>query len=345
MANYFKRVQEMTPTRFWINNVTREEAHLAIENGAMGCTQNPSYAWKMLSHGKEGQYAKKVMQQVLDTTVDDDEAVLALQRELVREIAKIFLPMYEKSYGKNGYVSIQGDPFKEDAESIVKYARFNREAGANIMAKIPVTEEGLKAIKILAAEGVPINATECMAVGQVLNVCKVYQEATKDLKNPAPIYFSLITGIFDEYMHNYVREQGIDIREDVLRQAGISVAKKVHALVKNAKYPCGFISGGARSLCHFTDMVGADAAVTINWVGTADRLLELDAPVTCNFMQQTPFAVEDELIEKLEDYRRAYFIHGIRPEEYENYGPVVLFRSSFEKAWVKAREEIKAARK
>ena len=35
---YFHRVHAQTPTRFWINNVTREQAHLAIEAGAVGCT-------------------------------------------------------------------------------------------------------------------------------------------------------------------------------------------------------------------------------------------------------------------------------------------------------------------
>ena len=50
MSDYFKRVQAKTRTQFWINNVTEEEAHLAIENGAVGCTQNPSYGYKMLVH-------------------------------------------------------------------------------------------------------------------------------------------------------------------------------------------------------------------------------------------------------------------------------------------------------
>ena len=52
MNDYFKRVSKHTATRFWINNVTREEADLALEAGAVGCTQNPSYTWKMLSPKK-----------------------------------------------------------------------------------------------------------------------------------------------------------------------------------------------------------------------------------------------------------------------------------------------------
>ena len=33
-------------------------------------------------------------------------------------------------------------------------------------------------------------------------------------------------------------------------------------------------------------------------------------------------------------------IHGLTPDQYEDFGPVVLFRSSFEKAWKSATEQI-----
>lgn len=341
---YFKRVTDQTPTRFWINNVTAKEADMALEEGAVGCTQNPSYTWKMLNGSEDETYAKQRLQEILNVEPDDNKALMMLQRELVGRIATHFMPLYEKTNGKFGYVSIQGDPLKEDAETIIRTARFNREAGANIMAKIPVTEEGIKAIRVLVREKVPINATECMAVRQVLDVCQAYEEETAGMKDPAPIYFSLITGIYDEHIKSYVKEHDIDISSDAVWQAGISIAKKVHALVNERKYNAGFISGGARGLHHFTEMVGANASVTINWHGTADKLLEQDAPVVQRFLQPTPYSIEDELVEKLEPYRKAYFINAITPEEYENFGPVVLFRSQFESAWKNAINYIREKR-
>lgn len=340
---YFKRVSEQTATRFWINNVTRDQAKWALDAGAIGCTQNPSYAWKMLT-GPDAEHAKELMREIMAKEKDDTWVEVCLQRELVGEVAKEFLPLYEASGKKHGYVSIQGDPFHEDVETIVNCARFNREIAPNIMAKVPVTPEGLAAIRILAAEGVPINATECMAVRQVIDACEAYVDATRDLKDPAPMYFSLITGIYDQYLAGLVKKEGIDVSPDALWQAGMSIAKKVHEIVKQRKYPCGFIGGGARGLHHFTEMVGADANITINWVGTADKLLELDQPVVSRFFQPTPFLVEDELVEKLEDYRKAYFINAIEPSEYEDFGPVVLFRSSFEDSWKKTLDLIAAER-
>ncbi len=336
--DYFKRVSSQTPTRFWINNVTREQAHLAIDAGAVGCTQNPSYTYKMLTSDdeEERKYVYEKMDEIIKTEPDDDEVEVKLQRDLVKEIAEIFMPLYEESNGKQGFVSIQGSPFKENVDDIIRYAEYNTSASPNIIAKIPVTKEGLKAIEYVAREGIAINATEVMGVSQVVSVCETYMNATKDMKNPPPIFFSHITGIYDQYLQQVVKEQNIDISPDVLWQAGMSIAKKAYHIVKERKYPVGFIGGGARGLHHFTEMVGADAAVTINWSGTADKLIAEDPPVVQRFLMPYPESVIDELCEKIEDYRRGYFINGLSVDEYEDFGPVVLFRSSFEDAWKNA---------
>ena len=341
---YFHRVKEQTATRFWINNVTKEEAHLAIDAGAIGCTQNPAYTWKMLCRDEVRPEADERIREYIRQGLDSNDIQVHLQRDLVGDIAKIFLPMYEESEGKNGYVSIQGDPFHEDAETIVRYAKFNHEAAPNIMAKIPVTEEGLVAIAEVAALGIPINATEVMAVRQALDVCEVYEKATKGMKHKAPIYFSHITGIFDEYLKKQVEAEGIDISPDALWQAGMAIARKTYSMAKLRNPEVGFIGGGARGLQHFTEMVGADANITINWKGTADKLIEQDPPVVQRFFTPVPDSVLEELCQKLPDFRKGYFVYDIRPEEYEDFGPVKLFRSSFETAWENALQHIDALR-
>lgn len=344
--NYFHRVAQQTATEFWINNVTREEAQLAINEGALGCTQNPSYVWKMLNDETEGGYTGQILQDILKKMPNslENDIQVALQRELVGKIAEIFYPMFASSNGRSGYVSIQGNPFMEDAESIIKYAVYNYEAGANIMCKIPATKDGLEAIAYIASKGIAINATEVMAVRQALDVCEIYENATKGMKNRAPIYFSHITGIFDEYLAKTVQKENTDVSQDYLWQAGMAVAKKIYQIVQDKKYPVGFIGGGARGLHHFTEMVGAKASITINWKGTTDQLIETNPPVVQRFFTPVPSAVTDELSDKLEDFRKAYEINGISQEEYENFGPVVLFRESFENAWENANQYIKKSR-
>lgn len=342
--DYFHRVTAHTPTRFWINNVTRDEADIAMDAGAVGCTQNPSYVYKMLKHDLEKEYAFGILDKVLVETDDNDLAQETLQRELVRGVAVRFLPLWEKSNGKYGYVSIQGNPFKEDVENLIRNARFNREAGPNIMCKIPATEDGLEAIEVLMSEGSPINATEVMGVRQAMDVCDVYDKVASKMKNPPPVYISHITGIYDEYLAKYVNDIGIDISSDTLWQAGMIIARKVRRLMDERNSGVGFIGGGARGLHHYTEMVGADCCVTINWKGTAEELIKLDMPVVDRFHMQTADSVLDELLEKVDDFKRGWMINGLKPSEYEEFGPVVLFRESFESAWSGAVDLIEKRR-
>ena len=343
--SYFKRVAQFTQTKFWINNVTPEEAQLAIDNGAVGCTQNPSYTYKMLVHPKGKEHALELLDKALDQSDDDNQVQVILQRELVKEVAKVFLPIYEASKGKRGYVSIQGDPIQEDEKTITDHAIFNREAGVNIMAKIPAIPEGLNAIRTLLPQGCPVNVTEIMGMAQVRDVVELYAEAEKKISSVPVTCYSVITGIFDEYLNNYVVGKKINISHDILWQAGMVVAKKAYEYVKNRGSAIEYIGGGARGLHHFTEMVGADANITINWVGTAENLIKENPLVVERFRMPTPEYVLDELLEKVDEFKKAFMINELQPEEYEDYGPVVLFRDSFVTAWTKANDIIAERRK
>ncbi len=332
--SYFKKVQELTPTRFWINNVTRRQAKMSIEKGAVGCTQNPSYVYKMLTttDADEQKYVTDILKELIHLGTPEEVEVL-LQKRLIENVAEIFMPQYEETFGKAGFVSIQGDPFKEDTDSIIKFALSNTEKFPNLMAKIPCTKEGLEAIEYLIEKRIPINVTEVMSTAQAMDTCEVYYKGIKGLKNPAPLYISHIPGIFDDYITAEVKRANIDISPDVVWEAGISVAKKVEEMV-NEKYPeIGLISGGCRGVHHFTEMVGSRSCVTINWEGTADILLEQNPKIVQNFKRPVAHSVIDELCTKINTYHQAYFRNALRAEEYEEFGPVVLFRVAFEEAW------------
>ena len=339
---YFHRVAAQTPTRFWINNVTRKEAELAIAAGATGCTQNPSYSYKLMKMDGEKEYVFDTLKKIMEREKDDGEALAHLQKALVSRIAEIFLPIHEKSNGRLGFVSIQGDPLNEDADTIVRLARFNREnAPPNVMAKIPATPNGLEAMHAVLREGIPVNATEVFCMRQALDVCEVYHRATEGMANPPLIYYSHIAGIFDEYMARYVRDNNLDVCPDALRQGGLAVARKIQSVLDDKGFAdVGFISGGARGLHHFTDWVGSRACVTINWLGTAEELVKLNPPVIHTFRAPTPDIVIEELVEKVDVFRKAYFTHAIEPHEYEEFGPVELFRSMFVDSWKGALAEI-----
>jgi transaldolase len=318
----------------WINNATVEQARLAIAAGAVGCTNNPAYAWKMIESDPEN--TVPVLDRLLAQSGDDSEVLVLLQKALADRIASEFLPIFERSRGKLGYVTVQGDPFRETRGAILRQARLNRAGAPNIMAKIPVIPEGLAAIEILAGEGVPLCCTEVMAVRQAADAAGAFALGAAGRERPAACVIAHIAGIYDEYLQSRAQKEGAAVEPDILWQAGVAVAKKVHALIHERGWAVGFLSGGARGLHHFTELVGSEGAVTINWAGCADALLRQDPPVICQFARPTPMFVLDELARRIPDFRRGYELGGIEPAEYESFGPVVLFRGMFEQAWQKA---------
>ncbi len=82
-------------------------------------------------------------------------------------------------------------------------------------------------------------------------------------------------------------------------------------------------------------MMGGKVCCTINWEGTADQLIKQNPPVVYRLFNPVPQKVIDELIEKLPDFKRGYQEDGLEIEEFENFGPVRLFRSSFIKSWMR----------
>jgi len=343
---YFIRVNKLSPTKFWINNPTRAEADLALAAGATGCTLNPSYTQKMLDHPEEGSYALGILDKTLAQVKDDVKAVAEFQRRMAEAICRKFLPLFESSGREMGYVSIQGDPILEhDSQVIIDEARENRKVAPNVCCKIPLTASGLKALETLIPEDTPINATEIFAVTQGVDLGELYERLVPKGKKTPKVWYSHIAGIYDDFLGNYVKENRVDIAPDLLAQAGLAVSRKLYNIVKERGYRIAFIGGGARQTYHFTELVGGDVNITINWKGTADKLLEADQPVVWRMFNPVPDQVIEELKKKLPDFKVGYEEKGITAEEYEEFGPVELFRSSFVKSWKRVLEIIKERRK
>lgn len=342
---YFKRVTAQSPTMFWINNPTQPQAEVALTHGALGCTNNPSYTQKMLDHPDYSDYAYGVLDGVLREIDDDRKAAIEFQARMVKPIADQFMPLFKESGGQHGFVSIQGDPFADDVTSeIIEQALDNRQVSPNICCKIPLTEPGLAAIEQLIPMNVPINSTEIFGVSQMVALAETYEKVARASGVFPMMYMSHIAGIYDDYLRNYVVEHDIQMSPDVLHQAGLAVARKVYRLMTERAYKCIFIAGGARGLHHFTEMVGGKVCVTINWEGTADKLIEQNPPVVYRLFNPVPDKVIDELMEKLPDFRKGYLEDGLSIEEFECFGPVQLFKSAFTDSWGRVLKIIKDRR-
>jgi transaldolase len=343
--SYFIRVSQQSPTEFWINNPTREQADLALSHGASGCTNNPSYSQKMIDHPIEGPYALKILGETLRDIKNEEDVIAEFQRRLVKPICEKFLPLFHQNAERKGFVSIQGDPIHdEDPDVIIREALKNRQLSPNICCKIPTTQSGLQAMEYLVSQDVPLNATEIFGIRQAVVLCETYQRASKKYGKTPPLYISHIAGIYDDYLQDVVIKEKIEISSDVLWQAGLAVARKLYQIMEDRHLPGVFIAGGARGLHHFTEMVGGKVCCTINWEGTADQLIEKDPPVVYRLFNPVPQKVIDELMEKLPDFKRGYLEDGLEIEEFEDFGPVNLFRSAFIKSWNRVTNLIKEYR-
>ena len=332
--DYFIRVKKQSPTRLWINNPTPEEAQKAIDAGAISCTTNPTFCMKILTNESEYSNVISIIDGIIKEEDNDSKAADLVQQRLAKKIMDIFLKVYEKNPGQQGFVSIQGNPLADDdTDHIVNEALQYKKLGKNFIVKIPVTKAGIEALEILITKDIPIIATEVMAISQAVCVCEMYKRISKKFKKYPPFYVTHITGIFDEHLQNIVKQDSISIPPDILWQAGCIVARKQYKILKERSYPGIMLGGGARGLHHFTEMVGSDMHITINWKGTADKLIELDPPVVYRMFNPASQQVVDELLEKIPDFKKAYLEDGLKLEEFKDFGPVNLFRTQFINGW------------
>jgi len=341
-AEYFHRLNQETPTRFWVNNPSGADMERSIAAGAINCTTNPAYCSKLLASDTD--YIHGVIDEVIRETNDNEEAAVLVYQRAGKRVIDRFMPLYEKSEGGYGYVTMQDDPREDrDTEAIVRCVLSNRELGPNYMAKIPVIKGGLEAIEACVEENIPICATEVFSITQAVHMCELYRQAAQRTGNHPPFYVTHITGIFDEYLGKVVKREGIEISPVVLAQAGCAVARKEYRLLKERGYETTMLGGGARGTHHFTEMVGGDVHITINW-STAQEIIDAGTPVASRMGVETPQAVIDELSDKLVDFRKAYYENELSVDEFAGYGPVQLFRNAFLKGWYLLLAEIPARR-
>ncbi|MCX7950060.1 MAG: hypothetical protein N2509_08105 [Treponemataceae bacterium] len=341
---YFHRVHQETPTRLWINNPSASDMENALAAGANNCTPNPSYCSKLLQ--SEPAYIKAVIRDTVRAhpSLSTDQLAIEVIKTVSKRILERFYPLYQSSKGLQGYVTIQDDPRKDyDAEHTVQAHLEFAKLGKNFMAKIPVIAGGCEAIEELVERNIPVCATEIFSIAQALDICQRYQRASQKSGNRPPFYVTHITGILDQYFAEVVKSEKISLDPSILSQAGTIIARKEYRLLKERKLPGTLLGGGARNLTHFTEFVGGDFHITINW-STAEELIQKDPPVEKRIDTPTPQEVVEELSAKLPGFHRAYEEDGMKLEEFADFGPVMLFKTMFLNGYIRLLDEIAETR-
>ncbi len=129
------------------------------EDDLRGLTSNPTIFEKAIG-GSEDYDAQ--LRTLASQGKSRDEIYDELVIEDIGNAADVFRPVYEKTDGEDGFVSLEVSPFlAKDTNGTVSEAKrlFARLGRPNVMIKIPATPEGIPAIEESIASGININVT------------------------------------------------------------------------------------------------------------------------------------------------------------------------------------------
>lgn len=160
-----------------------------IEDGLSGVTSNPTIFDKALAGGSD-------YDQALGALIGNDpgaptEAIYeALAVEDIRMAADILAPVYERTAGADGFVSLEVSPhLAADTDGTVDEAKrlWRAVDRPNVMIKVPATPEGTPALATLIGEGINVNATLMFSLGHYEAVAGAYIEGLGRAADPASV--------------------------------------------------------------------------------------------------------------------------------------------------------------
>jgi len=145
-----------------------------------GLTSNPSIFEKAIigSSDYDKDIAKFAKKEADNAAIFFDLAITDIQRA-----ADIFKPVFEKTNGKDGFVSLEVSPYlARDTEGTIRQARdlWKRVNRENVMIKIPGTKEGLAAIRKCLIEGININITLLFGLPRYREITEAFMGGLED---------------------------------------------------------------------------------------------------------------------------------------------------------------------
>jgi transaldolase / glucose-6-phosphate isomerase len=170
----------------WYDNIQRKllvngELNAMIERGDIrGVTSNPTIFQNAIA--KTNDYDAALIP-LAWAGWDAEKIFWQLAVEDIQEACDLFKPLYEKTRGGDGYVSIEVSPLlARDTEGTIKQAQelWERVNRPNLMVKIPATREGIPAIRASIAAGININVTLIFSLARYTEVMDAYLAGLED---------------------------------------------------------------------------------------------------------------------------------------------------------------------
>jgi transaldolase len=163
----------------WLDNITRKMLEAGQITGYIdddsvtGLTSNPSIFDKAI---ESGDYDAAIRDKA-GRGITGEELFFDLAIEDLRRAADLFRPVFDRTDGVDGWVSLEVSPLlAHDAQATIAAAKalHARAARPNLFIKIPGTVEGRVAIEESIAAGVPINVTLLFSADQYRAAAEAY---------------------------------------------------------------------------------------------------------------------------------------------------------------------------
>lgn len=211
----------------WLDKLSRE----MIEGGELaelvgrhvsGVTTNPTIFAQALSAGNA--YDRQLAD-LAGRGAGVEEAVFDITTDDVRSACDVLAPVYERTGGQDGRVSIEVQPgLAYDTDATVAEARQLRDRvdRPNVMVKIPATAEGLPAITAATAAGISVNVTLIFSQERYRQVAEAYVEGLRraqaegvdlsTIRSVASVFLSRIDTKVDAALEEVGTPEALDLR-------------------------------------------------------------------------------------------------------------------------------------
>ncbi|MBT2499943.1 transaldolase [Agromyces sp. ISL-38] len=164
----------------WLDDLSRQRIvsggleRLIAERDVVGVTTNPTIFAGALANGAA--YAEQ-LHALSIAGADVDTAVFEITTDDVRDAADHFRPVYDRTGGYDGRVSIEVAPgLAHDTAATIEQAKelWAKVDRPNVMIKIPATIAGLDAITETIAAGISVNVTLIFSLDRYREVIDAY---------------------------------------------------------------------------------------------------------------------------------------------------------------------------
>jgi len=318
-----------------------------------GVTTNPPLSLQAIQD--DPPYWRRVAREIIAENPDIDTETLfwMLYKQVVKRGSDMYLPLFEKTGYREGFLSGQVDPRSVfDKDAMLKQALDLTEINPNVMIKVPGSQEGYEVIEELTARGISTNNTLTFVLPQLVDCAQsVKRGLEKAKKNNVDLskWRSVITQMESRFgdlggLRDFAAEKGIELTEGDVRQAELAIFKKAYGYLKQNDLPSKMLScslrlgpsvNGETRIWHLEEKSGADVVVTCP-PGFIDQVINFENAHRIDFkkdriLADIPKDVLDKLL-RIPYFEKAYAVDGYSRDEYNSHPALMKTAEQFSRA-------------